>query len=102
MELSVGVPMVGSLYWDNSTRQVWRESRLVSDKGCIVSAPIRYGRLSEKRGSTYTMVFSGGCEPGTARVVRCRKGISSVEDLIAEAEHLWTAERCEFNGTMTQ
>jgi hypothetical protein len=39
------------------------------------------------------MVFSRGCAPGQARVIRCKRSVSSPKDLTAEAEHLWSAER---------
>jgi len=58
-----------------------------------VKAPIRYGRLSEKR-ATYTMVFSELSEDqlGQAKVVQCRNRVASLPDLITEAEWLWSAE----------
>jgi hypothetical protein len=39
------------------------------------------------------MVFSKGAAPGRARVFRCQHPIASADDLIGEAEQLWTAER---------
>jgi hypothetical protein len=57
-----------------------------------VTAPIRYGRKSTSRGDTYTMVFSRGCPSGQAVVVPCAATVSSIEDLVTEAERLWTAE----------
>jgi hypothetical protein len=56
-------------------------------------APIRYGRRSETRGDTYTMVFSRGCDAGQAMVIPCTHTASSADDLISEAEHLWAAEQ---------
>src|SRR5208337_3586118 len=58
-----------------------------------VTAPIRYGRLSESRGNSYTMVFSRMCPAGQAKLVPCSNTISTIQDLIAEAEHLWKAEQ---------
>jgi hypothetical protein len=91
----VGVLIVGSLYWRNTpSRKSWRESRLDLEKAYLASAPIRYGRLSDSQ--TYTMVFSRGLKgtrSGTARVVPCNKPVSTGEQLIVEAEHLWAAER---------
>lgn len=92
MPLSVGVLIIGSLYWEPD-RQAWRNDRLCMDAVLDVRAPIRYGRISEKRGNTYTMVFSRGCAPGQAMVVPCRNGIRMPEDLVIEADHLWAAER---------
>jgi hypothetical protein len=92
MSLSVGVLIIGSLIWD-SERAAWRESRLQRDSSLPVTAPIRYGRKSASRGDTYTTVFSRGCPAGQALVVPCVSVVSSAEDLVTEAEHLWAAER---------
>jgi len=64
-----------------------------------VTAPIRYGRRSEMRGKTYTMVFSNAIGDGRAIAVRCAHPVSSIDDLISEAEHLWAAEQ---NGTVRE
>jgi len=93
MPLNAGILIIGSLLWD-AQRQAWRDARLEMASAETVTAPIRYGRLSgRQRGHTYTMVFSRLCESGHAKVVRCAHTISSAEDLIAEAEHLWKAEQ---------
>jgi hypothetical protein len=92
MSLTVGVLIIGSLKWDPG-RASWRESRLQMTDSLPVTAPIRYGRKSASRANTYTMVFSRGCPAGQAVVVPCVSTVSSVEDLLAEAEHLWAAER---------
>ena len=43
--LSVGVLIIGSLYWDlASDRKEWRASRLNAGGARTVRAPIRYGR----------------------------------------------------------
>jgi hypothetical protein len=88
MTLSVGILIIGSLFWDPA-REPWRKSRLSMEQAMTVQAPIRYGRLSEGRGH-YTMVFSRLCDPGHAKVVPCR---ATAESIIDEAEHLWAAER---------
>src|SRR5690348_14469584 len=88
----IGILIIGSLYWEPS-REAWRNERLSVEESYRVRAPIRYGRLSEKRGNTYTMVFSRTCPPGEAIAVRCKAEIEKPADLIAEAEHLWAAER---------
>ena len=68
-----------------------RAARLQSVE--LVLAPIRYGRRSGKRrGYTYTMVFSKHAPVGQVRVVRCSHAITSADDLITEALHLWEAE----------
>ena len=93
MELNIGILTIGSLYWDEGRRKIWRDARLLPETACTVTAPIRYGRKSSQRGDTYTMVFSRGCPPGEAKVITCRSPISSAEDLMVEAEQLWKAER---------
>jgi hypothetical protein len=93
MELTIGIYIVGSLYWEaDKCRSDWRESRLDMDHQFRVTAPIRYGRLSTSRGNTYTMVFSQSAGPGQAIAIRCKRSIATADDLIAEAEHLWAAE----------
>jgi hypothetical protein len=99
---------VGSLYWDESpSRRTWRENRLDLSNVIRVSAPIRYGRESQTRGGTYTMVFSPALVQtnrfGLAIAVPCKRLISSIEGLVDEAEKLWTAERNSdtSNGTIS-
>lgn len=97
MRLDVGVLIIGSLLWDKDRKQ-WRDEQLDCDQSELVSAPIRYGRLSGKRrGHTHTMVFSRSAPAGHARVVRCSHVISSADDLITEALHLWEAEELSRN-----
>jgi hypothetical protein len=88
MTLSVGILIIGSLFWDPD-REPWRKSRLLMDQAMAVRAPIRYGRLSERRGHC-TMTFSRLCKPGHAKLVPCRP---TANDIIDEAEHLSAAER---------
>ncbi|MBZ5506057.1 MAG: hypothetical protein LAO78_11270 [Acidobacteriia bacterium] len=90
--LSVGILIIGSLLWDER-RQSWRKARLNMGAMDTVTAPIRYGRLSSSRGDTYTMVFSRLCKTGQAKLVHCSHSVSTAENLIAEAEHLWKAEQ---------
>jgi hypothetical protein len=90
--LTVGILIIGSLLWDDR-RQAWRNARLDMASTETVTAPIRYGRRSESRGNTYTMVFSRLCEAGCGTVVHCLHPVSSVDGLISEAEHLWAAEQ---------
>lgn len=92
MRLDAGILIIGSLLWDKD-RQQWRDERLDCNQSELVSAPIRYGRLSgRRRGYTYTMVFSRSAPEGHARVVCCSRAITSAGDLITEALHLWEAE----------
>jgi hypothetical protein len=94
VQLDAGILIIGSLLWDDDKiRQQWRDERLDLDQSELVSAPIRYGRRSgERRGHTYTMVFSRSASAGHARVVRCSHPITSADDLITEALRLWEAE----------
>ena len=94
MNLTLGILAIGSLYWDaNPNREAWRHSRLERTAEFEVNVPIRYGRKSETRGNTYTTVYSRSCELGHAKAIRCRNVVSSIDDLIVEAEQLWAAER---------
>lgn len=96
MSLSVGILIIGSLYWDETCgRTKWRRKRLQAGHEWLVKAPIRYRRLSESRKNTYTMVFDQLAEAqiGTAKVLQCQRSVLSSADLIAEAEWLWSAER---------
>lgn len=95
MPLNVGVLIIGSLFWDpEQNRPAWRGARLDMATAQTVTAPIRYGRRSGRnRGDTYTMVFSRLAEPGHAKVVQCTRQVSTPDDLIAEAQALWKAEK---------
>ena len=95
--LSVGVLIIGSLYWDlASHRKEWRADRLNPGGARTVHASIRYGRRSRTRGCSYTMVFSLDlvADPlGRAIVVPCKHRAQGIDDLSHEAECLWVAER---------
>lgn len=94
MKLNAGVLIIGSLLWDlHPTRQEWRNERLLMESSESVTAPIRYGRLSSSRGNSYTMVFSRSAEAGQAKAVPCAHTVSTLRDLLAEAERLWRAEQ---------
>lgn len=92
MKLTVGVLIIGSLYWRMDQRTIWRRKRLNAEREWVVRAPIRYGRLSQTR--TYTMVFARLTPDqfGQAKVVQCRRHITSPFELVEEAEWLWSAE----------
>jgi hypothetical protein len=101
MELAIAVLAVGSLYWDSCPiRQEWQRLRLKMDEVSDISTAIRYGRRSQKRQNTFTMVFSRSClrgcflrsRLGRAKAIRCQRPVRSVQDLIDEAEALWDAE----------
>jgi len=92
VRLSVGVLIIGSLYWRGGGRDTWRRCRLDMNRKWLVKAPIQYGRRSKN--GTFTMVFSqvSGDRLGEAIIVPCQREVSSPADLIAEAEWLWSAE----------
>lgn len=93
--LSLGVLIIGSLYWDTADHRTgWRDRCLDLDGEQYVRAPIRYGRRSRSRGCSYTMVFSSSLardEYGRAIVVPCGRARNATE-LVDAAVHLWTAE----------
>ena len=88
---SLGVLVIGSLYWENKPkRKKWRRERLNLKHKQYVWTPIRYGRCSQTRGESYTMVFSAGLNKakfGRAIVIPCNS-----QNIVEEARHLWTAE----------
>jgi hypothetical protein len=97
--LNIGIPIIGSLYWDDTcARTEWRK-RLNLLEEFAVPAPIRYGRQSESRNCTYTMVFSHACDEegklGQAKAIRCKHNPSSFDELLLEAQWLWAAEQDE-------
>jgi hypothetical protein len=59
--------------------------------------PIRYSKKSRTRGSTFTMVFSPEyvTRLGIAKAIRCKRDVTSIDDLVAEAAELWAAESNE-------
>ena len=96
--MRLGILIIGSLFWDPSRpRCRWRQARVGCQGLRQVRVPIRYGRKSETRGDTYTMVFASSCSVrerlGTGLVVPARAQCCEPEHLIEEAEHLWAAER---------
>lgn len=101
MNFNVGILIIGSLIWDKREhRESWRRDRLQVGPGIPVSAPIRYGRISQERSKTYTMVFSNELLPsrlGWALVVPCRCTVSTVDQLVSEAEALWAAEQSKLS-----
>jgi hypothetical protein len=83
VRLTAGVLIIGSLVWDSEKgRSAWRDKRLNMAEAQTVTAPIRYGRLSESRGHSYTMVLSRLCPVGQAKLVPCSHTISSLQDLL--------------------
>lgn len=96
MTLRGGAIIIGSLLWDTKTdRQKWRENDL--GDGFRVYLPIRYGRCSEKRKNTYTMVFSNKCYSrryglGIGWILPIRAEINLFNDLKVEAEKMGKVE----------
>jgi len=94
---NVAILIIGSLIWDRREhRDLWRRDRLQAGAGIPVCAPIRYGRISEERSRTYTMVFSNELLPsrlGWALVLPCRCTVSTADQLVNEAQALWAAEQ---------
>ena len=95
--LRIGILTVGSLFWDGSEiRCGWRRQRLAVREKRMVRVPIRYGRLSQSRGNTYTMVFARSCETaeqmGTGLVLPASADCREPAQLVEEAEHLWAVE----------
>lgn len=97
MTNSVAILIIGSLIWDaRQHRETWRQTRLRVEAATRVRSPIRYGRMSEGRENTYTMVFSNALLPdllGWALAVPCRSGVRTLGQLGEEAEALWVAEQ---------
>ena len=92
--MRVGILIVGSLLWDECReRQQWRVQRLLLGRRAGVRASICYGRQSQTRGGTYTMIFDPARPRGRAVLVQCRSEVDTVDDLVAEAKALWAAER---------
>jgi len=91
--MRIGILIIGSLLWDNCKRKAWRRCHLALDRAVPVRAQIRYGRLSQSRGNTFTMTINTDGDAGRALVVPCRTTQTGVSALFAEAEALWQAEQ---------
>jgi hypothetical protein len=96
--MRLGILIIGSLYWDHSpVRCRWRQDRLSPSGERRVRVPIRYGRKSETRGDTFTMVLATSCSSpamlGTGIVVPTHANDRHPDHLIEEAEYLWAAEQ---------
>ncbi|MBI5473966.1 MAG: hypothetical protein HY961_16630, partial [Ignavibacteriae bacterium] len=93
--LNGGVLIIGSLLWDDAQlRKEWRQSSLDLSGKQSVAAPIRYGRISESRHLTYTMVFSSSVpDHGIAQAVPFRNSIKSFAELESQVQSLARAEK---------
>jgi hypothetical protein len=94
-----GVIIIGSLLWDNAARCGWRKSSLEALEIKVpVPVRIRYGRESDKRCHTYTMIFSNHPTTGLGQgyIVGLKHNIDNREMLkeqaiaLAKAEGIWT------------
>lgn len=95
LKLSCGVLLIGSLLWDDEKdRDKWRNEDLKLDKKMPLKLPIRYGRRSESRKNTFTMVFSNDCSstPGKAYLVPYKSPVTTTKDLLERAIRLARAE----------
>lgn len=109
--MKLAVLAIGSLFWDDDSdaRVAWRSSRLRRSAHIPVSVPIRYGRKSEGRENTYTMVISRLCMRsdygmGVGLAIPCQERSRSEKNLIEEAEFLWAAEekQCSPSGRIAR
>lgn len=96
MELKGGVIIIGSLLWDNSPiRAKWRKLCLENiEKKIPVKLRIRYGRISESRGNTHTMIFSNHdtTELGVGYILGFKEKIKNFRYLEKQAYSLALAE----------
>lgn len=97
MKLNSGILIIGSLLWDNSTiRRNWRRTSLVEKNKIFIKVPILYGRKSESRMDTYTMVFSSSLSDkdyGQGVILKFATPITSIDNLISEVDNIIRVER---------
>lgn len=96
-KLKGGVLIIGSLLWDKAEiRENWRNNYLIIENKLEVNIPIRYGRLSSKRISTYTMVFSSECTNkkkfGNGKFIPFKNNPINFNDLNSQCFELIKAE----------
>lgn len=102
-----GVLVIGSLFWEKTEiRDKWRKENLNFDEKKIVDLPIRYGRISESRKFTYSMVFSTDSKfkekIGKGYFIPFKKALAPIEIIeqgkkIINAEHNKVVEFRRFN-----
>lgn len=97
-KLTGGVLVIGSLLWDNNKlREKWRNDYLNIDEIKDVKLPIRYGKLSETRDSSYTMVFSSECleieKMGNGKFIPFKNNPLDFDSLNTECIELIKAEK---------
>lgn len=101
MKLKGGVIIIGSLIWEDhlnskkadNIRKEWRKQNLI-DNPTLTKVPIRYGRESQTREDTYTMIFSKSCEVnlGQGLILPFNQDIITFEGLERQAIALAIAE----------
>jgi hypothetical protein len=97
-KLKGGVLAIGSLLWDETElRNKWRKKHLSIEGIKNVKLPIRYGRLSNSRKSSYTMVFSHECldiaKIGNAKFIPFKNNPLDFGNLNIECKELIKAEK---------
>ncbi|MGZ5720810.1 MAG: hypothetical protein ACXWI9_23355, partial [Burkholderiales bacterium] len=99
-DLKIGILIIGSLLWETEKfdRENWRNERLNVRAQQKVETRMRYARISESRGWTYTMVFSESAQPSTAVVVPCLRRAQTLDDVLVEARRLAMAENLGADG----
>jgi len=106
--LNGGVLIIGSLYWEDSDlRKKWRNEFIDFPNYQHIALPIRYGRISNTRNCTYTMVYSSDCKPvqqiGQGLVVPFRGNPVDTQELerqtkmMIDAEHNTTVDFDRYN-----
>jgi len=102
MKLKGGVIIIGSLIWEDhlnnkkntdNIRKEWRKQNLI-DERTLTKVPIRYGRESQTREDTYTMIFSKSCEDnlGQGLILPFNQDLITFEGLERQAIALAIAE----------
>jgi hypothetical protein len=96
MNLTGGVLIIGSLFWDPSKlRQKWRKRAFKNFLEPVYTpVNIRYGRESKTRQKNYTMILSNhpSTKPGKAMVLELKRSVKSFGALEKIAYNLAEAE----------
>jgi hypothetical protein len=101
ISLNGGVLIIGSLLWDPQ-REDWRNKYLKIEDKINVPAPVRYGRVSQTRNCTFTMLFSNECnhskeKMGKAFFVPFKENPINFSQLKIQTTELIKAERNKSN-----
>ncbi|MEX2477772.1 MAG: hypothetical protein WD357_05015 [Gracilimonas sp.] len=92
-----GVLIIGSLLWDSSDiRKNWRENDLILSEKIQIGLPIRYGRVSQSRSCTHSMVYSSACKLenklGLGYLVPFKNISITVEEILRLSKRIIDAE----------